>query len=266
MIATISALVVARSIESESIDTYSLARQGKTLAIGKERMVLTQLPVASVMSKDVDVVSEKATLAEVLRKAGETAQATLPVVSSDGELAGLIVTRDLLGVLAGGAELGALVNAFDLSRRNPPVVMPDSNLDQAAQMMEYEALDEIPVVEHARGGKFLGLISRRNVSQAFNRVTVSLSAQGTGDRGIFWATGYRVTRIAVPAGADGKTIRQLDPRARYSVSVLAIQDGSDAENGFAPLGPDRALKPGDLIVAAGRPGDLRRFIRELEGD
>ncbi len=132
-------------------------------------------------------------------------------------------------------------------------------------MMEYEALDEIPVVEHAHGGRFLGLVSRRNVSQAFNRVTVSLSAQETGDRGIFWATGYRVSRLQVPAGAMGKTLRQLDPRARYSVSVLRDQDGGDADTGFAPLGPDRALKPGDLIVAAGRPADLRRFIRDLEG-
>jgi CIC family chloride channel protein len=264
MIATITALVVARSIEGESIDTYSLAREGKTLAIGKERMVLTHLPVASVMHKDVDVLSENATLADVLRKAGETTQATLPVVNSEGELAGLVVTRDLLSVLASGTELGALVNAFDLSRRNPPVVTPESNLDQAAQMMEYEALDEIPVVEHPNGGRFLGLISRRNVSQAFNRVTVSLSAHETGDRGIFWATGYRVSRLRIPAGANGKTIRQLDPRARHSVSVLAIQDGGDPQSGFAPIGPDRALKPGDLIVAAGRPTDLRRFIHELE--
>jgi K+/H+ antiporter YhaU regulatory subunit KhtT len=132
-------------------------------------------------------------------------------------------------------------------------------------MMEYEALDEIPVVEHAHGGRFLGLISRRDVAQAFNRVTVSLSAHETGDRGIFWATGYRVSRLRIPDGASGKTIRQLDPRARYSVSVLAIQDGGEPDGGFAPLGPDRALKPGDLIVAAGRPADLRRFIRELDG-
>jgi CIC family chloride channel protein len=263
MIATITALVVARSIESESIDTYTLARQGKTLAIGKERMVLSQLPVATVMHKEVDILSENSSLADVLRKAGETSQATLPVVSSDGELAGLIVTRDLLGVLATGTELGPLVNAYDLARRNPPVVTPESNLDQAAQMMEYEALDELPVVELPHGGRFLGLISRRNVSQAFNRVTVSLAAHETGDRGIFWATGYRVSRLEIPAGATGKTIRELDPRARYSVSVLAVQDGGDPEAGFAPLGPDRALKPGDMIVAAGRPADLRRFIRDL---
>jgi CIC family chloride channel protein len=264
MIATITALVVARSIESESIDTYTLARQGKTLAIGKERMVLSQLPVATVMHKEVDILSENSSLADVLRKAGETSQATLPVVNSDGELAGLIVTRDLLGVLATGTELGPLVNAYDLARRNPPVVTPESNLDQAAQMMEYEALDELPVVELPHGGRFLGLISRRNVSQAFNRVTVSLAAHETGDRGIFWATGYRVSRLEIPAGATGKTIRELDPRARYSVSVLAVQDGGDPEAGFAPLGPDRALKPGDMIVAAGRPADLRRFIRDLD--
>ncbi len=265
MITTITALVVARSIEGESIDTYTLAREGKTFAIGRERLVLSQLPVASVMHKDVDILSENAALADVLRKAGDTSQATLPVINSEGELAGLIVTHDLLGVLSSGTELGPLVNAFDLARRNPPVVTPESNLDQVAQMMEYEALDEIPVVEHAHGGRFLGLVSRRNVSQAFNRVTVSLSAQETGDRGIFWATGYRVSRLQVPAGAMGKTLRQLDPRARYSVSVLAIQDGGDADTGFAPLGPDRVLKPGDLIVAAGRPADLRRFIRDLEG-
>jgi chloride channel protein, CIC family len=266
MIATITALVVARSIEPESIDTFSLAREGKTLAIGKERLVLSQLPVASVMHKDVDIVSENAALTDVLKIAGETAQATIPVVNSEGELAGLIVTRDLLSVLASGSELGPLINAYDLSRRNPPVVTPESNLDQAAQMMEYEALDELPVVEDAHGGQFLGLISRRNISQAFNRVTVSLSTQGTGgDHGIFWATGYRVSRIRIPDGASDKTLRQLDPRGRFGVSVLAIQDGADPESGFSPLGPDRALKAGDLIVAAGRPVDLRRFQRELEG-
>ena len=40
MIATIAALVVARAIETESIDTYRLAREGKTLHIAQERLAL----------------------------------------------------------------------------------------------------------------------------------------------------------------------------------------------------------------------------------
>jgi CIC family chloride channel protein len=264
MLTTITALIVARAIESESIDTYMLAREGKTLAIGRERLVLTQLPVASVMAKDAVTVRANATLAEVLRVAGNTSQATLPVVDNDGVLVGLIVTHDLLALLATGDNLGPLVNAYDLSRQNPPVVTPESSLDQAAQLMEYDALDELPAVDKPSGGHFLGLVTRPSIAQAFNRVTVSLSTLDTRDQNIFWATGYRVSRLIVPPASQGRTLRELDPRARFGVSVLAIQSGNDSGAGFQPIAPDRKLQPGDLLVAAGRPGDLRRFSRELE--
>jgi trk system potassium uptake protein TrkA len=95
-------------------------------------------------------------------------------------------------------------------------------------------------------------------------VSVSLSALGTRDQGIFWATGYRVSRIIIPLTATGKTLRELDPRARFNVTVLALQDGGDAEAGFVPVAPDRALKSGDVILAAGHAADLRRFSRELD--
>ncbi|HUN56900.1 MAG TPA: TrkA C-terminal domain-containing protein, partial [Candidatus Binataceae bacterium] len=78
-------------------------------------------------------------------------------------------------------------------------------------------------------------------------------------------SGFRVSRITIPPPAEGKNLRDLDPRARFAVSVLAIQDGRQPDSGFAPIAPDRRLKAGDTIVASGRPADLRRFTRELEG-
>ena len=169
-------------------------------------------------------------------------------------------------MLASGTELGPLVNAYDLSRPNPPVLAVESSLDQATQLMEYEALEELPVVEHLgfRHGKFVGLVSRKNVVQAFNRVAVSLAATGTREPNIFWASGYRVTQMRVPDGASGKTLRELDPRARFGVSVLAVQGAADPSSGFAPIAPDQALRPGDLLIAAGRSADLRNFRRVLE--
>ena len=261
MIATIVALVVARSIEGESIDSYQLARAGKTLEIGKERLLLTQLPVNTAMTKDVAVVSGGASLSDVLRIAGDTPQGTLPVIDSDGVLLGLIVTHDLLAMLASGTELGPLVNAYDISRQNPPVVMPDSNLDDAVQSMAYEGLDELPVVDRAGRAHFLGIVTRNAIAQALNRVSVSMTAAH--DSNIFWATGYRVSRVRIPATAKGKTVREMDPRARFNVTVLAVQDGGDPESGFAPITPDRKFKEGDLIVAAGRSSDIRRFTQEL---
>ncbi len=264
MISTIIALVVARAIERESIDTYRMAREGKTLEIGRDRLVLTQIPVSAVMTREVAIVPQTASLSDLLKVAGETSQTTLPVVDGEGEFAGLIVTRDLLALLAAGNELGPLVNAYDLCRRNPPTVTPDSSLDAASQSMEHESLDELPVVERAGGGRLLGLVARRNIAQTFNRVAVSLATLDTRDSNIFWATGYRVTRMVVPDSADGMSLRTLDPRAKFGVNVLALQERGDSNAGFVPVAPDRRLKAGDLIVVAGRPADIRRFQRALE--
>jgi chloride channel protein, CIC family len=266
MIATITSMVVARAIETESIDTYPLAREGKTLHIGQERLALTQIPVSAVMTRDVAVVNDNASLADVLHIAGETPQSTLPVVSSDGQLSGLIVTRDLLTLLAGGTDLGPLVNAYDIAQTNCPMLTPDQSLDVASQLMEQDGLDEIPVAERRGGGPFLGLVMRQHIAQALNRVTVSLSTLATRDQNIYWATGYRVTRVEVPPAADGKTLRELDPRARFGVTVLAARPAGESDSGFAPVSPDQKLKEGDLLVAAGRPADIRRFTRHLEQD
>ncbi len=263
MIATITALVVSRAIETESIDEFRLARAGKTLQIGRERLALALIPVSAVVTRNVTMVTENTSLSEVLRTAGETAQSTLPVVNSEGELAGTIVVRDLLSMIGGGQEVGPLVNAFDISNTHGPTVPLDANLDEASQLMEHDGLNEIPVVDR-NSGRFLGLVTGQHIAQALNRVTVSLSTLATRDANIYWATGYRVTRITVPASAAGKTVRQLDPRARFSVTVLAVQDAGNSDSGFAPITPDRPLKEGDELVAAGRPQDIRRFTHELE--
>ncbi len=262
MITTLTALVVARLIERESIDSYSLAQEGKTLAIGRDRLILTQLPVTDAIEHDVRTVPAKALLSAVMTAASETAQTTLPVIGQDGELVGLIVTRELLAFVDERNELAAMVNAWDLSRHNPPFLAPDANLDQALQMMEYEALDELPVTEAGPRGKFIGLVTRSNIARAFNRASLSTAALSAPDNSIFWASGYRVARLRVPTGVIGKSLRELDLRTRFDVSILAFQ-AADGDRGFAPIGADRAFQPGDLIIAAGSSAALRRFEREL---
>jgi CBS domain-containing protein len=173
------------------------------------------------------------------------------------------VARDLLTLLAEGAEVGALINAWDISRRDPPVLTPDSNLDQAAQIMEHEGLDELPVVEKTPAGKFLGLVDRHDIARALGRVALSMSAVTTRASNIFWASGYRVERMNVPRGLVGKTLREIDVRSRFGVSVLAVQRGGDADGGFSPSSPDRPFQADDVILVAGHAADSRRFASVL---
>ncbi len=164
--------------------------------------------------------------------------------------------------------MAGLVNAYDICRRNCPMVLSDSNLDEAAQLMESEDLDELPVVEPPTAGRhgyrLVGIVARKDISAVLNRMALSLSSLAAAGTSIFWATGYRLTRITVPPPAQGKTMIELAPRSRFGVSVLAVQNAGAGDDGFVPITPDYRLAAGDTIMAAGRPSDLRRFVRGLE--
>jgi len=216
-----------------------------------------------VMDRDVVTVAENTSFDEVLRIAGESSQSTLPVVDDRGTLTGVIITRNLLSLLARDDELSPLVNAYDLCEPHPAVILPTDTLDGASELMVAENLEEVAVADRYHDGQFAGLVTRRHVAQALNRVALSLTSLARGDSSISWATGYRVTRTEVPSTSAGQTLRTLDPRARFGVTVLALREVDNPESGFVPIAPDRPLKAGDLLVIAGRAGDLRRFTRAL---
>jgi CIC family chloride channel protein len=264
LVSSALALLVSRRLERESIDTYALALEGKSLEIGRERLVMKQIPVADVMTGDVVALPAEAPLVEVLRVAGETSLSSLPVVDRNGSLIGTISGRDLLALLATGIDLGPLVNAYDLCRHSTPVVTPVSNIDEALQAMDFDALSELPVVEAGEKRQLIGVVTRQAIAQAASRAAISLAAVSANDADIPWSTGYRVIRVTIPASAAGKTLRQLEPRAKFGVSVLAVRDAAKPVGGFALGDPDLPLKTGDVIVAAGRPSALRLFQRELE--
>ncbi|MCL5044457.1 MAG: chloride channel protein [Deltaproteobacteria bacterium] len=265
MIATVAALVVARALEPETIDSYGLARAGKPLGLGREGFLLSRMPVESVMRRQVATVFDGASLSVVLAAAGQTSQTVLAVVNPEDRLTGIIAVRDLIGLLASAPELGPLVNAYDLCWRDCPVVGPEADLNEANQLLDIAGLGELPVVNNPTERKLLGMVAQIDISGVLNRLSLSLTTLAPADKDVFWASDYRLMRLRVPSAADAKTLRQLDPRARYGVSVLAFQDAAHPDKGFSPLAPDLPLKTGDLIVAAGRPADLRRFVRELEG-
>jgi CIC family chloride channel protein len=258
LIAVITSLAVARAIEPESIDTYGLKQEGKSLRIGKDRMVLAQISASAVINREPVVLRESDPLPEVLRVGGETAQSILPVVAEDGTLTGVIVTRELLALIVGRDRMNELVNAFDIAVRQFPTAAPDSTLDHVLMQIEGEGVDELPVIDNEN--RFLGLVTRRAIAQAFNRTTISLSALASREPAIQWSTGYRVMRVRISKAGEGKTLRLLDPRMRFNVSVLAVQE---AHGGFIPIGPDRPFEAGDVIVAAGLQNNLRMFQREL---
>src|SRR5215470_5336176 len=261
LITTIIGLVVASHLEPESIDTLGLTAEGKSLHPTADRLVLDRIPVETVYRREFETIAEGCPLPEILRTIGGSRSATFPVVDASGDLVGVLSFSALRPVLL-EKELGPLIVARDLCDANVATLTPETGLGDAFRRMDVDGLEDVPVVDPARPKRVIGMLSRADLIAAYNRTVAILS---TLPMPAWLSTAeaepserYRVIVLAVPARWVGRTLRDLECRARYGVTVLAVQpSGRTAGVGYEMPDPDRPLAPGDMLVLAGTADGLR---------
>ncbi|MFY4776439.1 potassium channel family protein [Metabacillus sp. RGM 3146] len=70
---------------------------------------------------------------------------------------------------------------------------------------------------------------------------------------------YSIEEIMIPSLIVGKTLKELDVRARFNVNVIAIRH-HDEKVTIAP-GPDFIFKDHDSLVVIGQNNDLKEFAK-----
>ncbi len=74
---------------------------------------------------------------------------------------------------------------------------------------------------------------------------------------------YNLLQIAPPEAFVGKTLRQLDLRAKYSIHVIAVEEVL-TENIVLVPSADFVIKESDILIVLGKTQDVRR-IKDLSG-
>lgn len=67
---------------------------------------------------------------------------------------------------------------------------------------------------------------------------------------------YSVEEVKIPEQMKDKTLREIDLRAKFNLSVIAIRHGSDIN--ISPS-PDKKINQGDVLVVIGENRYLERF-------
>jgi CIC family chloride channel protein len=255
------ALIVAMRLEPESIDTLGLSAEGKSLHPTSDRVVLERIPVASVYRPGaVAAIHEGARLPEILRVVGESRTSTFPVVDDGGALVGVLSLPALRSIL-GEESLRPLLVARDLCDAHVSTVTLDTSLAQAFGLLESEGLEDVPVVDPAHPRRVLGSLSRGDLVAAHNRTVAALGALPVSSwlvaEDARWSAGYRVVSLAVPPGWIGRSLREIDCRRRFGVSVLAVHPADRGDEAYELPDPERSLAPGDTLVLAGTADALQ---------
>ena len=67
---------------------------------------------------------------------------------------------------------------------------------------------------------------------------------------------YRIVEMEAIEAWENKSLKELDIRARYGISVLAIKQGEQID--ISPAGED-VIKSEDILVVLGRVQDIEKF-------
>lgn len=71
-------------------------------------------------------------------------------------------------------------------------------------------------------------------------------------------SGFYVVQLNAPESFVGKTLAELDIRAKYSVQIIAIKDSRTGELNLVPYGPYK-VKENDILFVIGRSEDIDKI-------
>ena len=114
------------------------------------------------------VVPEDMTLRQFVTLFGRTEQHYFPVVDSEGFLSGIFSINDVRPYLL-NEDLWDIVIIRDLARRDVIATHPEEDINTVLRKFTIRNIDQLPVVKSDDPRIFLGMISRREVINFYNR-------------------------------------------------------------------------------------------------
>ncbi len=150
---------------------------------------------------------------------------------------------DYCAVCLSGNFEASLEVTYQLKELGAKYVLSKAGRDSHAKFLERNGADEVVYPEKQRGEQ---MAKRLNANQVFDYVDLTED--------------YSIIEIPVPEGWVGKTISQVNVRAKYRVTVLA----SKQQETVQPIShADYVFQPQEHLLVFGQSEDLLKFSRKV---
>ena len=171
MVGVVIASVITQQAFGGSFFWQQLKTRGVNLARGREMGFLAEVHIGDVMTKKYIHVGRETPVAELREKLHKTPNAQLFVLDERGALVGTIGLADVAEAVF-DPSLDGIVNAADVTRPNPPVLMRETDLEVAIKLMEDVHEEHIAVVEDTDTMQMIGVVHEVEVILAYNNAIV----------------------------------------------------------------------------------------------
>ncbi|MEE4311665.1 MAG: chloride channel protein [candidate division KSB1 bacterium] len=273
MVACTLSTVVAKKLSEDSIYSVKLRRRGINLHHGREEIIMRSFSVGDAMKADAPVIMENASFEEIIRNFMQSHEPYYYVINGSGELQGLLYTHEIKSVL-NDKNLNQLVIAKDMiDETRFRSVMMKNNLAECMDAFSKVPFEHLPVVESEHSRKLVGSISKRDVFELYNREILRKEVLGVNfvseqspeqkRSRVSIPKEYAVEYLSIPSRCIGRSIKEMDIRANYNVSIIAIKERSGRVKPESEIpSPGRKFKEGDILIVVGKESDIARLKSE----
>jgi CIC family chloride channel protein len=261
MITCIISTIISSKLSRESIYTLKLLRRNIGIKEGMETNVMESINVEDVYSKEFESIKATDNFSVIVNKVIRGKETDYPVVTDDNNVIGLICLNDIKDYLFDKDSLQNLLIAGDIANTNIETVTTNDNCGTAMEILRRHHYEGLPVVEDKGSRKIIGFIWRKEILDEYHRdierrdITSNLASSITMKEEtpqVHFMEGYKINEISPPKSFIGKSIRELNIRARYGVDVLSIKTiEKRGEKIKAIPNPDYIIQEDDLLVIAG---------------
>ena len=261
MITSIVSLILSTYLSRESIYTLKLLLRGISIKEGTEINVMESIIVKDIYDKDFTSIEVTENFNNVVNTVLSGKGVEFPVVNKSNNIVGIISMDDLKELLFEKDSLNSLLIAGDLANTDFESLTPDDNCKRALEIMRIHGLEGIPVIEAFNSKKIIGMLWRKEIQDAYqkeinkielsNNLASSISMKDDLTN-IHFIEGYSIAEIKTPGSFVGKSIKEINIRAKYGVDVLSIKTEKKGSYSIKAIpNPDYVFKLEDTFVIAG---------------
>lgn len=257
----LASYLTAMTLYPDSGYSYKLTNEKINIENGLDINILKLMEVKDVVSDKFSVLFINDNFNQVVEKIIRGRGPDFPVVDQAGEINGIISIYDIKDYLIEKDSLQDLLIAGDISNNHFEVLSPSDNCLDALNKIRMYNMEGLPVVDRSRIRKVAGMIWKHDIHEAYRKEVERLEVGETLSEGISlidekksqFMQGYMIVEINPPNIFLGKTISELNLKARYGVDIISVKkqlNKHSKENIILPK-DNYEIKMYDSLVVAG---------------
>jgi CIC family chloride channel protein len=265
MLCSITASVVSRAIDKDSMYTSRLRARGHDVSEGLEELTMKTTYVRDVMRADPSSLQETASFDDVLALFRSTRGEIAYVTDENGRLTGHINLHDVKSFLH-EASLGSVVIAADLTHPTPSVHGDES---LAAIVERFDQIGELPVCASATDARLIGRITRRDMITCLSeevlgqrKLRARLRRHDTAGRSgdfVELPPDTELRRVVIPSMFADRAFDSLDLHGTWHILPLSmIRKDEAGESQILPR-PETRIEVGDELILLGSAESIEAF-------